>query len=161
MNSSWHRLSKVLETVLRDFGSSWQDSVKLLTYPWCESPIHHITKVLCWIEIRRPRRLFEYNDLAVTLKKIVSDDLSFVTWHNIIIRKWVHCDHKYSGRLWRLTDVQLLQSGSKCKKNHKAVWPFSSELWHQQSIFNLRLTGYFLFGSFSVTCRDGCVGESQ
>lgn len=110
-----------------DWARCWKQSSGILVHPDkivsdclhiydVNLPFHHITKVLCWIEIRRPQRLFEYNDLAVTLKKIVSDDLSFVTRHNIIIRKWVHCDHKYSGRLWRLNDVQLLQSGSKCKK---------------------------------------------
>ncbi len=38
LNSSWYRFHKVLETLLRDFGPCWHESITHL-HPWCESSI--------------------------------------------------------------------------------------------------------------------------
>ncbi len=64
-NSSWHRLNKVLETLLRDFGPYWHDSITQLLQI-CRLHIHdanlsfhHIPKVLYWIEIWWRWRPFE------------------------------------------------------------------------------------------------------
>ncbi len=61
-------------------------------------------------------------------KKLVWDNLSFVTWCIILlevaIRRRAHCSHKkdgycqqqYSGRLWHLNNAQLVLKGPKCAK---------------------------------------------
>ena len=60
--------------------------------------VHHIPKVLYWIEIWWLWRPLGYSELIVMFKKPVLDHLSFVTWFMILlevaIRRWVHCGHK-------------------------------------------------------------------
>ncbi len=65
LNSSWHRFNKVLETLLRDFGPYWHDSITQLLQI-CRLHIHdenlsfhHIPKMLYWIEIWWLWRTFE------------------------------------------------------------------------------------------------------
>ncbi len=65
LNSLWHRLNKVLETFLRDFGPYWHDSITQLLQICrlhihdANLPFHHIPKVLYWIEIWWLWRPFE------------------------------------------------------------------------------------------------------
>ena len=103
LNSSWHRFNKALETFLRDFPYFHESITQLLQI--CRLhihdanlPFHHIPKVFYWIEIWWLWRPLEYSELIVMFKKPVWDDLSFVTWHVILlevaIRRWVHCGHK-------------------------------------------------------------------
>ncbi len=65
INSSWHRFNEVLETLLRDFGPYWHDSITQLLQI-CRLHIHdenlsflHIPKLLYWIEIWGLWRPFE------------------------------------------------------------------------------------------------------
>ncbi len=104
LNSSLHRLNKVLEAFVRDFGPYWHDSITQLLQICrlhihdVNLPFHHIPKVLYWIEIWWLWRTFELSELIVMFKKPVWDGLSFVTWCIILlevaIRRWVYCSHK-------------------------------------------------------------------
>ncbi len=104
LNYSWHRFNKVLETLLRDFGPYWHDSITQLLQICrlhihdANLPFHHIPKVLYWIEIWWLWRPFEESELIVMFKKPVWDDLSFVTWCIILlevsIRRCLYCSHK-------------------------------------------------------------------
>lgn len=50
-------------------------------YPRCESLFHHNPKVLYWW-LWQP---FESNKLSVMFKKLAGNDLSFVTWHIMLL----------------------------------------------------------------------------
>ncbi len=131
LHSSWHRFNKVLETFLRDFGPYWHDCImQLLQICWLHIHdvnllFHHIPNTLYWIEIWWLWRPFKYNELIVMFKKPVWDDLSFLTWHVILLEvattRWVHYGHKgrdmvsinTQGRPWHLNDAQLVP---KCAK---------------------------------------------
>lgn len=72
VNSSWHRINKLLQTFLRGFGSYWHHSITqvLQIYQFFIQNVdllfHQIPKVLSWT-------VEGYSDLTVTSKKPVWD----------------------------------------------------------------------------------------
>ncbi len=82
--------------------------------------VHHIPKVLYWIEICWLWMTVEFSELIVMFKKPAWDDLR-VMWHVILllvaITRWVHCgQQQYSGRLWCLNNAKLVLGGPKFAK---------------------------------------------
>ncbi len=94
LNYSWHRFNKVLETLLKNFGPYWHDSITQLLQNcrlhihYANLPFHHIPKVLYCIEIWWLWRPFEWSELIAMFKKPVWDDVSFVTLYTVVIKGW-------------------------------------------------------------------------
>ncbi len=102
--------NKVLETLLRDFGPYWHDSITVAAdlssgHPWRESlvPPHPKAALLDWDLVTVEDIWVKWTHCNVQetslrwFEKPVWDDLSFVTWCIILLevhQKMVHCSYK-------------------------------------------------------------------
>lgn len=103
-NSSCYRFNKVLETLLRDFGSYWHETITQLLQTVGYIPI-------MWIYCSTTPQKYSVtvDVILVQFKKLVWDRLSFVTWCIILleagIRRCIHYGHKEMDMVSRNTQV--------------------------------------------------------
>ncbi len=101
-NYLWHRLNKVFETFLRDFGPYWHDSFTQLLQI-CQLHIHDAlsrstTSQRCSIGLRSGDcggHLSEVNSFSCSRNQ---SEMIWALWRctillEVVIRRWVHCSH--------------------------------------------------------------------
>lgn len=107
---------KLQETVLGDSGLFWHDNITKLLHIWLMqiSPLHHIPKVLYYIEIWWQWKPFEYRELTDTSGSTKQFEMIWPLWNDVLSR----CYHKGIDMISknnRVGDVMFIRRSSGTK----------------------------------------------
>ncbi len=144
LNSSWHWFNKVLETLLRDFGSYCHDSITCCRFVVCTSMMRisrSTTSQRCSIGLRSGDcggHLSKVNSLSCSRNQ---SEMIWALWHGALscwkyIRRWytvVINGWTWSATILRFKQRSIRTKGPKCAKK---ISP--TPLHHQQQPEPLR-----------------------